>query len=144
LVACVHESPVKTFSTLALPVVAVKGRRLVRISTYDPNEPHFGRTASHRFGDPGKRYGTSYFGLNLATAVAESLLHDFEPVGARYQVAADEVKRRYVHTFDGNDLTLADLAGQNMIVRWRASRAGRHRELQRPGALAPGDPHAPG
>ncbi|CAM2161380.1 conserved hypothetical protein [Paraburkholderia sacchari] len=109
-------NPAKNFSTFALPVVTVKAKRLVRISSYDSNEPHFGRTASHRFDDPKTEYGTSYFGLNLATAVAESLLHDLEPVGTRYQVAADEVKRRFIHTFDGMDLTLADLTGQGMNV----------------------------
>ncbi|CAG9252070.1 RES domain-containing protein [Paraburkholderia unamae] len=94
----------------------MKAKRLVRISSYDSNEPHFGRTASHRFDDPKREYGTSYFGLNLATAVAESLLHDIEPVGTRYRVAADEVKRRFIHTFEGMDLTLADLTGQCMNV----------------------------
>jgi hypothetical protein len=116
LVARVLKNPAKNFNTLTLPVVTVKAKGLVRISGYDSNEPHFGRTASHRFDDPKREYGTSYFGLNLATAVAESLLHDLEPVGARYHVAADEVKRRYIHTFDGKDLTLADLTGQSMNV----------------------------
>lgn len=60
--------------------------------------------------------GTCYFGLNLTTAVAESLLHDLEQVGRQYQVAADEVKRRFIHTFDGKDLTLADLTGHGMNV----------------------------
>jgi hypothetical protein len=114
LAARVLRNPAKNFSTLALPVVKIRARRLVRISGYDSDEPHFGRTASHRFDDPRKEYGTSYFGLNLVTAIAESLLHDLEPVGTRYQVAADEVKRRYIHTFDGYDLTLADLTGQSM------------------------------
>ena len=110
------KNPAKNFSTLALPVVTLKAKRLVRISSYNTNEPHFARTASHRFDDPKMEYGTSYFGLNLATAVAESLLHHLEPVGTRYHVAPEEVKRRYIHTFDGHDLTLADQTGQNMNV----------------------------
>ncbi|MBB5421693.1 hypothetical protein OKW33_006526 [Paraburkholderia atlantica] len=109
-------NPARNFGTFALPVVTLKAKRLVRISSYSSGEPHFGKTASHRFDDPKMEYGTSYFGLNVATAVAESLLHDLEPVGARYRIAADEVKRRFIHTFDGEDLTLADLTGQSMNV----------------------------
>ncbi|NVH74135.1 RES domain-containing protein [Paraburkholderia sp. JPY432] len=109
-------NPARNFGTFALPVVTLKAKRLVRISSYCSGEPHFGKTATHRFDDPKKEYGTSYFGLNLATAVAESLLHDLEPVGTRYRIAADEVKRRFIHTFDGEDLTLADLTGQSMNV----------------------------
>jgi hypothetical protein len=116
LAARALKNPAKNFNTFALPVVTLKAKRLIRISGYASGEPHFGKTASHRFDDPRKQYGTSYFGLDLATAVAESLLHDLEPVGTRYRIAADEVKRRFIHTFDGEDLTLADLTGQSMNV----------------------------
>ncbi|WP_321949343.1 RES domain-containing protein [Paraburkholderia sp. J10-1] len=114
MVARALKNPARNFGTLALPVITLKAKRLVRISSYNTNEPHFGRTASHRFDNPRREYGTSYFGLNLATAVAESLLHDLEPVGTQYQVAAEEVKRRFIHTFEGTDLTLANLTGQGM------------------------------
>ncbi|MGF6408930.1 RES family NAD+ phosphorylase [Paraburkholderia sp. MM5482-R1] len=110
------KSPARNFGTLELPVVTVKAELLFRISSYESGEPHFGKTASHRFDDSRREYGTSYFGLSLATAVAESLLHDLEPVGTRYQVAADEVKRRFIHRFEGRDLALADLTGQSMNI----------------------------
>ncbi|MDN7177942.1 RES family NAD+ phosphorylase [Caballeronia sp. SEWSISQ10-4 2] len=117
------KAPDTQFSTLSLKIVAFAPEKLFRISSHLTGEPYFGKSASHRFDDPDRKYGTCYLGLNLATAVAESILHDLEPVQGGYNIAADKAASSYVHRFTGNPIRLADLTGHHLNV------LGGHAEL---------------
>lgn len=86
---------------VALKIVNLETKRLVRISSHQTGEPYFGRAANHRFDDPQQIYGTSYMGLTLGTAVAESVLHDLEPVGGVYRLTPDKVFDTFAHVFFG-------------------------------------------
>lgn len=97
-----------------LPVVTLPAAALVRISRYDSGEPHFGRTGGNRFDDPERQYGTCYFGLSLALAMAETLLHDAVAVRGRFLVHPDSIASRFVIAFSGRPLTLADLTGASL------------------------------
>lgn len=107
--------PSKPSLPAALPVVTVDPRDLYRVSSHSTGEPYFGRNNVNRFDDPNPvdaaRYGTSYFGLSLAVAVAETLLHDRRPVKNCFVVKTDEIVRRHVLRFAGKPLTLADCTG---------------------------------
>ncbi|MGF6980395.1 transposase [Paraburkholderia sp. JPY465] len=45
MAARVLKNPARNFSTLELPIVMIKAKRLVRISSYSSGEPHFGGKA---------------------------------------------------------------------------------------------------
>lgn len=96
---------------IALKIVNLETKRLVRISSHQTGEPYFGRAANHRFDDPEKIYGTCYMGLTLGTAVAESILHDLEPVDGGYALTPDKVCNTFAHSFSGGPIRLADLTG---------------------------------
>lgn len=108
---------------LELDIELVDPSALLRISTHADGEPYFGRTGGNRFDDPERAYGTCYAGLSLMTAMAESLLHDLVPQRAHYLIAAEDIDRRFVHTFTGAPLRLANLAGASL------NRLGGHGEL---------------
>jgi len=97
-----------------LPLVTLAPAALVRISRYDSGEPHFGRTGGNRFDDPERQYGTCYFGLSLALAMAETLLHDAVAVRGRFRVHPDSIATRFVLAFAGKPLRLADLTGASL------------------------------
>jgi len=97
-----------------LPVLTLAPTELVRVSRYDSGEPHFGRTGGNRFDDPGKGYGTCYFGRSLALALAETLLHDAVAVRGQFAVHPQTIAARFVLGFDGSPLRLADLTGANL------------------------------
>lgn len=97
-----------------LPIVALPPQALVRISRHDSGEPHFGRTGGNRFDDPERQYGTCYFGLSLALAMAETLLHDAVAVRGRFQVHPDSIASRFAIAFTGQTLRLADLTGASL------------------------------
>lgn len=107
--------PSKPSLPTALPIVTVNPADLYRVSSYTTGEPFFGRNDVNRFDDPNPveaaRYGTSYFGLSLAVAVAETLLHDRRPVKDHFVVKTAVIDSRYVLRFDGVPLTLADCTG---------------------------------
>jgi hypothetical protein len=94
-------------------VVEVDPATLLRISKFSSGEPHFGTTAGNRFDDPRtpmrRRFGTHYSGLSLRVAFAETILHDEEPAGGKFQIAGAVVSSRYVVEFAGKALRLADL-----------------------------------
>lgn len=109
--------------TLDLDVEQVEPSALFRISTHVRGEPYFGRSGGNRFDDPNRQYGTCYAGLTLITALAESLLHDLIPRGGKYRVAMEDIDRRFVHSFEGPTLRLANLTGASL------NRLGGHGEL---------------
>jgi hypothetical protein len=100
---------------------------LFRVSSYDSGEPFFGTFDSNRFDDPNptpaNRYGTCYLGTSLAVALAETLLHDLEPVAGEFIVPVGVLAARYVLRFQGQPLVLADLTGAAL------KRLGGHAEL---------------
>ena len=100
---------------------------LFRISSYNTGEPFFGKFDTNRFDDPNPkpddRFGTCYVGTSLAVALAETLLHDLEPVDGGFIVPVDVLAARYVLRFHGQMLVLADLTGASL------KRLGGHAEL---------------
>lgn len=105
--------PSPQLSKVELQTVSVDTTDLVRISRHDSNEPFFGRRAANRFDDPKKRFGTCYLGLDITTALAETVLHDEVPLGGRFYVPRQEVLTRYVARFGKPScrLLLANLTG---------------------------------
>jgi hypothetical protein len=106
-----------------LKIVNVETKRLARISSHQTGEPYFGRAANHRFDDPEQSYGTCYMGFTLGTAVAESILHDLEPVHGGYDLTADKVCNTFAHSFSGTPVRIADLTGAPL------NRLGAHAEI---------------
>lgn len=111
-------APPKNFGDLKLPTRIVRVDKLRRVSGYDSGEPYFGRRAAYRFDDPNKVYGTCYCGLDLDTAVAESILHDELPNKGVFDIARSELSTKFLSRFapastDGV-LTVADLTGHNL------------------------------
>lgn len=110
--------PSRSFSKLTLATVSVVPLALFRISKFSTGEPYFGRTGNNRFDDPSlpksKRYGVSYFGLALNTAVAETLLHDEVAVNGQFEVSSADFALHFLVRFDGTPLVLADLTGQSL------------------------------
>jgi hypothetical protein len=100
---------------------------LFRVSSYNTGEPYFGTFDANRFDDPNptsaNRYGTCYLGTSLAVALAETLLHDVEPVAGEFIVPVGVLAARYVLRFEGKPLVLADLTGSAL------KRLGGHAEL---------------
>lgn len=107
--------PSKPSLPTALSIIVVNPADLYRVSSHTTGEPFFGKNNVNRFDDPNPvdaaRYGTSYFGLSLAVAVAETLLHDRRPVKNCFIINTAVIDTRYVLRFDGTPLTLADCTG---------------------------------
>jgi hypothetical protein len=108
--------PPAELALAAYPKTYFPPSRLVRISGYHTGEPYFGSSGNNRFDAPltaaGLRnFGVCYFGTNLEVAMAESILHDEEPVDGRFLVARSQVEDRYALYFSGKPLHLLDLTG---------------------------------
>lgn len=102
-------APPATFAKQPLPTAEIKSSRFVRVSRFGSGEPFFARSGGSRFDDPRRRFGTCYFGFDLVTAVAETVLHDEMPIGGRFLVAKTELESRHiVRLRDGETLTVAD------------------------------------
>lgn len=88
---------------------------LYRISRFETGEPFFGNAAANRFDDPSRtrttRFGTCYFGLDVPTAIAETVLHDEVARAGKFAISYAEFASRHLHRFTGAELTLADLTG---------------------------------
>lgn len=104
-----------------LEVSYLSPRELCRISRHETGEPFFGKQAINRFDDPERTYGACHFGLSLNCAFAETVLHD-ECGDDGFEIAPDEFSR-FVYTFEGADLVVADLTGPQL------KRLGGHGEL---------------
>lgn len=111
-------APPGNFASLKLPTRLVRVDKLHRISRHDSGEPYFGRRAAYRFDDPDQVYGTCYCGLDLDTAVAESILHDELPKHGMFEIARSELSTKFLSKFvpatAEGVLTVADLTGHNL------------------------------
>ncbi len=111
-------APPKNFASLALTTKRVRIDQLRRISGHNAGEPYFGRRGVYRFDDPKRVYGTCYCGLDLDTAVAESLLHDELPDNGVFELAEALVSRQFLVRFaqsaPEDALILADLTGHSL------------------------------
>ena len=107
--------PPRNFSRISLTTKTIHAKDLYRVSRYSSGEPYFGRTANNRFDDRSypkeKRFGTCYLGLDLETAIAETVLHDEMPVNGTFSVAYTEIYSRYLVKFKSGSLVLANLTG---------------------------------
>lgn len=107
--------PNASFANHKLTLVDVEPKRLLRISTHNTGEPYFNKSAKNRFDDPNpdstKRYGTCYFGFKLTVAIAETLLHDLNPVGGHFLIHPDRIDERFTIHYQGSRLTLAKMVG---------------------------------
>ncbi|MES2297240.1 MAG: RES family NAD+ phosphorylase [Pseudomonadota bacterium] len=119
--------PSTDFATAKLQIVECHPSKLVRVSRYATGEPHFGSTGGNRFDAPGapsaSEFGACYFGFDLTVAIAESVLHDEIPVGGYFQIAQTILESKYVISFDGYQLKLANLTGAAL------KRLGGHADL---------------
>jgi hypothetical protein len=109
-------TPPRGIARIPIRTIELAPSKLLRVSTYSSGEPYFGRSAANRFDDPTRtkksRFGTCYLGESLEVAIAETILHDEMPVKGRFDVAANELERRFCVRFaGGSPLTLADLTG---------------------------------
>jgi hypothetical protein len=107
--------PPRNFSGISLTTETVSATDLYRVSRHRSGEPYFGKTANNRFDDrsyPKKnRFGTCYLGLDLETAIAETVLHDEMPVKGVFPIAFTEINSRYLVRFKRGKLVLANLTG---------------------------------
>lgn len=107
--------PQRRFQSAPLITAQVAPADLIRISSHLTGEPYFCRSGANRFDDyrrPKKhRFGTCYFGLSLAVAFAETVLHDELPVNGKFTMTWEKLEALYVVRFSGAVLTLADLTG---------------------------------
>lgn len=106
-------------ATTRLSLKTITPERLIRISNYITGEPYFGHSGANRFDAPGclsgtPEFATCYFGLSLPVAIAETVIHDEEPVCGRYCVATSELTYRRVLTFRGAKLRCANLTGEHL------------------------------
>ena len=109
--------PPAALSSTAFKATIVKPERLFRVSEHTVDKPYFGASGRHRFDAPGPAkpvFGASYLGMSLHVAVAESLLHDEEPVDGRFLVAPGKLARQFVHRYEGVPLKLLNLTGATL------------------------------
>ena len=111
-------SPSVDFSDLPLRIKEIAETSLKRIGRRNTGEPYFGKHAANRFDDPDRRFGACYCGLQLDTAIAESVLHDELPEKGQFWIQQEEIAARYLVTFAAGNhegvLRLADLTGQHL------------------------------
>ena len=107
--------PPRNLSSIKLETETVAVSSLYRVSRFSSSEPFFGRAASNRFDDrsavKSRRYGTCYCGFDLATAIAETVLHDEMPVKRYFLISYSDFASRYLVRFKGDKLVLAKLNG---------------------------------
>jgi hypothetical protein len=88
-----------------LATVSVPAADLFRVSKFSFGEPYFGRAKANRFDDPTRtkkrRFGTCYCGLDLETAIAETLLHDEMPVRGTFKLSFTHFESHQLVGFSG-------------------------------------------
>jgi hypothetical protein len=103
-----------TFEHLLQPV-EVPVHRLVRLSRRPATEPWWGRAASGRFDDPLHQFGVCYAADQVATAFAETVIHESSAWHqGSWVVAEADLTSRWVMSFQRParpQLLLADLTG---------------------------------
>lgn len=108
--------PPLVLSSARLSLKTIDPARLLRISAYCTGEPYFGKSGANRFDSPGCAHGspefaTCYFGFGLRVAIAETILHDVEPIGGEFRMSPDFLRSKHVLNFAGAKLRLANLTG---------------------------------
>jgi hypothetical protein len=110
--------PPPALSTGPLTTIVVDPAELCRIGTHKTGEPYFAHSGANRFDAPGAaavppapEYDSCYFGLSLEVAIAETVLHDLEPLEGAFRLSATSLDAFYLHRFMGEPLNLADLTG---------------------------------
>lgn len=110
--------PTKALQNDELETVILPDIDLYRVSRYDSGEPFFGKTGANRFDDPSlpkkNRYGVCYFGFDLETGIAETLLHDEMPTKGYFRVSATALKTRQLVTVQAKDLELVVMTGPQL------------------------------
>jgi hypothetical protein len=122
--------PSKEVSAGILTAVTIEPSELVRISGSTTGEPFFGASGKNRFDAPGclsippaPEFKTSYFGFSLEVAFAETVLHDEVAENGQFRIAPGTLASKYVITFKGKTLKVADLTGAPL------KRIGGHADL---------------
>ena len=90
---------------------------MIRVSSFNSDEPHFGSTGSNRFDAPGspREFGVCYLGTTLEVAIAESILHDEEPDDdLSFKIARTTLESKFILDFTGTDLHLANMTGVHL------------------------------
>lgn len=95
----VTANPPRNLDRIDLETKTLSPAKLVRLSRYASGEPFFGHSAGNRFDDRSRpvaaRFGTCYCGFELTTAIAETILHDAEPVGGKFFVTYTDFANRF-------------------------------------------------
>ncbi len=100
--------PPKNFHTLQFEKILSPTAPFVRLSKFIHGEPYFGKTGRNRFDDYMKDYGTCYVGQDLSVAVAETILHDENPVENQFDIPSWKFENHFVYEFDCSQLRLLD------------------------------------
>jgi hypothetical protein len=108
------DPPARNLGAIPLATKVIAASSLYRISRHASGEPFFGRSGGNRFDDPSRRYGTCYFGFDLQTAVAETILHDEVAVNGRFSTSYSDFASRHLVRFKGGQLVLANLTGTSL------------------------------
>lgn len=114
----IREPLAGTFEDL-VKIVELNLDAYVRLFIRPDIEPYWTVSATHRFDDPENDFGVLYAGDSLATAFAESVIHDnarFEPKSRKFQVSVHDFSRE-VTTFtspSGAPLFVADFSGDGL------------------------------
>jgi RES domain len=99
-----------------LTVASVSPSRLYRISRHNNGEPYFGRAKANRFDDPSGSFGTCYFGFDLTTAIAETVIHDEVPIAGQFELSQSDFDSRFLVRFTGGTLLkLANMTGASLL-----------------------------
>lgn len=110
--------PPAPFAPKGMDIVTLNAKDLVRISKYDSGEPYFGHNLANRFDDPSKPptspFRACYCATSLQAAVAETVLHDEEPIDGCFEIAFKEISARYVVEFKPSKLKIANLTGVSL------------------------------
>jgi RES domain-containing protein len=111
------EFPSAYLSTGSLDIAHLLPETLFRISSHSTGEPYFGRSGAKRFDAPEpnpKLFGACYLGKTLKVAMAESILHDEDPVNGKFVIATKMIENKFVIRFTGATLKVADLTGASL------------------------------
>jgi hypothetical protein len=113
--------PARDFNKIEPDVRPVAAAVLYRVTRHDDSEPYFSRSGGGRFDDPGRvkrrRFGTCYFGFDIAVAFAEAVLHDAELTCGGFDVPACELECRFALRFAcARPLKLANLTGTALLL----------------------------
>lgn len=112
--------PAPVLSSRNFPATIISPTELCRISGFRKGQPYFGKSGKNRFDAPGCKppgtpeFGVCYLGLTLEVAMAESVIHDEEPVDGKFLIARDQVDDNFALYFKGGDLRLLDLTGATL------------------------------